>query len=87
MAKPRNMKRDIDKTKKEKAAQKRERRQRPGAPDQHVTDLPPAASGPIDNDAVLAQLERLHSRFRDDEIEFEEFEVAKEALLGELATE
>jgi hypothetical protein len=87
MAKPRSTKRDIDKMKKEKAAEKRERRQRPGAPDQPVSALPPAGSGPIDNDAVLAQLERLHSRFRDDEIDFEEFELAKVALLAELATE
>ena len=48
MAKPRSMKRDVDKAKKERAAMKRERRQRPAADKvegDETSPAQPAAAG------------------------------------------
>jgi hypothetical protein len=88
------MKREIDKAKKERAAEKRERRQRSGATeDSPATDdgvaavAPPPRPSSMPNDEVLLQLERLHAQFDAHELEFEAFERAKESLLAQLATE
>ena len=93
MANPSRMKREIDKAKKERAAEKRERRQRSGAPDDSLaTDEAVAAvtspqPSSMSNDEVLLRLERLHAQFDADELDFEAFERAKETLLAQLATE
>ncbi len=85
MANPSRMKREIDKAKKEKAAEKRERRQRTGdAEPGEASTTPPDASVPTDE--LLGQLERIHAQFANDEIDFEEFEAAKDALIAQLAT-
>jgi hypothetical protein len=84
MANPSRMKREIDKAKKEKAAEKRERRQKTGDAEPGEASLtPPDASVPTDE--LLGQLERIHAQFANDEIDFEEFEAAKDALIAQLA--
>ncbi len=87
MANPSRMKREIDKAKKEKAAEKRERRQKTAdvEPGDATTTAPVQASVP--SDEVIGQLERVHAQFANEEIGFEEFERAKEALLAQLATD
>ena len=86
MANPSRMKRDIDKAKKEKAAEKRERRQRSGETDDAVATAEPT-TGSTSNDALLSQLEQIHVQFAAEELDFEEFERAKEALIAQLATD
>ncbi len=87
MANPSRMKREIDKAKKEKAAEKRERRQRTGAPDDAVAPEVPAPQSSIPTDEVLGELERIHTQFAAHELDFEEFERAKERLIAQLAAE
>jgi hypothetical protein len=78
VAKPRSMKRDIDKAKREKAAEKRERRQRPADDGAATGEVRP----PVDEGEVLAQLGALHARFEAEEIDFEEFEQQKGELMA-----
>ena len=84
MANPSRMKREIDKAKKEKAAEKRERRQKTGdAEPGEASTTPPDTSVPTDE--LLGQLERIHAQFANEEIDFEAFEAAKDALIAQLA--
>jgi hypothetical protein len=92
MANPSRMKREIDKAKKERAAEKRERRQRAGTGDTDAVTLeggssPAPAPSPMPNDEVLRRLEELHVQFDADELDFEAFERQRDALLAQLATE
>jgi hypothetical protein len=87
MANPSRMKREIDKAKKEKAAEKRERRQRTGAPEDGVAVDAPAPHSSMPSDEVLGELERIHAQFAAEEIDFEEFEAAKERLIAQLVAE
>ena len=71
-----------EKARREKAAAKRERRE--------ATAAEAAASAPVeeisvgDQPKVLAELAELHERYEADQIDFEEFESRKQALLGQL---
>ena len=85
MANPSRMKREIDKAKKEKAAEKRERRQRTGDADQADAGTTPDGHMSVSTDELLGQLERIHAQFANEEIDFEEFERAKDALIAQLA--
>ena len=85
MANPSRMKREIDKAKKEKAAEKRERRQRTGDVEQGEASATPDGHASVPTDELLGQLERIHAQFANDEIDFEEFERAKDALIAQLA--
>jgi hypothetical protein len=78
------MKRDIDKAKRDRADEKRERRQR--HVDQGATAVAPAAPAAA-NDELLIRLQQVHAQFDAHEIGFEEFERAKNALLARLATD
>jgi hypothetical protein len=85
MANPSRMKREIDKAKKEKAAEKRERRQKTGDADQGDTNNTADGHASVSTDELLGQLERIHAQFANEEIDFEEFERAKDALIAQLA--
>ena len=85
MANPSRMKRDIDKAKRDRADEKRERRQRNTDPD--AATAVAAAAPAVDNDELLSRLQQVHAQFDADEIGFEEFERAKDALLAQLATD
>jgi len=85
MANPSRMKREIDKAKKEKAAEKRERRQKTGDADQGDTNTTADGHASVSTDELLGQLERIHAQFANEEIDFEEFERAKDALIAQLA--
>jgi len=85
MANPSRMKRDIDKAKRDRADEKRERRQRHADADAGAAVAPGAPA--VANDELLRRLEHLHAQFDADEIGFEEFERAKDALLAQLATD
>ncbi len=77
-------KRDREKARQEKQAIKRERRQG-GAID--LVDEPtdePGSSIRRPQDDVLADLARLHQRFDDEAMEFEDFETAKRELIAQL---
>ena len=91
MAKPRSMKRDVDKAKKERAAMKRERRQRPAA---DKVENPEDASAPQEvrpagppEEEVIARLGELHVRFQAEEIDFVEYEQAKDELVALLSSD
>ena len=78
-------KRERDRSKKAKAAAKRDKRldKSPGDdPDAPVSDL-----GAADTAAVLEAVAILHQRFEDKEIEFEEFEELKAELMGRLSVD
>jgi len=87
MANPSRMKREIDKAKKERAAEKRERRQRTADAEPGEASTTLADDKSVPNDEVIGQLERVHERFAAQEIEFEEFERVKAALLAQLVTD
>jgi hypothetical protein len=83
MARARSAKFEIDKNRKARAAEKRERRQNKSdevAPvaDQTVTE-------PVDATSVMEELEALHARFADGGMEFEDFEEQKAVLLARLS--
>jgi len=90
VARPPSLKRDIDKAKKEKAALKRERRQRPAGDKAETADDAGAvqevrvAAPP---DEVIARLGELHVRFEAEEIDFVEYEQVKGELIALLATD
>ncbi|HTN79258.1 MAG TPA: hypothetical protein VMK16_06275 [Acidimicrobiales bacterium] len=86
MANPSRMKREIDKAKKERAAEKRERRQR-AADAEPGSATATTETSALPNDEVLDQLERIHAQFAAEEIDFDEFERAKELLLAQLTTD
>ena len=85
MANPSRMKRDIDKAKRDRADEKRERRQRNADLDATAAVAPAAPA--VANDELLIQLQQVHAQFDAHEIGFEEFERAKDALLAQLATD
>ncbi len=85
MANPSRMKRDIDKAKRDRADEKRERRQRHA--DSDATAAVAVSAPAIANDQLLSRLEQVHAQFDAHEIDFEEFERAKDALLAQLATD
>ncbi len=87
MANPSRMKREIDKAKKRARAEKRERRQRSADAEPGDVTAAPTNHSSVPNDEVLGQLERVHAQFAAEEIDFEEFERAKEQLLAQLATD
>jgi hypothetical protein len=66
---------------KAKAARKAERIEAAA----EAADAPPEPSA--DPEAVMAQLEKLHQQFADDEVDFDEFEEKKAELLGRLTVE
>jgi hypothetical protein len=84
MARARSAKFEIDKNRKAKAAEKRERRQsraeEPTAGDDAGAEL-------VDASSVMEQLSALHRRFDDGEIEFEQFEEEKAQLLARLSVD
>jgi hypothetical protein len=77
-------KRERDRSKKAKAAAKRDKRleKTRGEDDEPVSGL-----GAADTAAVLEAVAILHQRFEDKEIEFEEFEELKAELMGRLAVD
>ena len=87
MANPSRMKREINKAKKERAAEKRERRQRTADSEPGDASSAVALHKTASDDKVIGQLERVHAQFAAEEIDFDEFERAKGALLAQLATE
>jgi hypothetical protein len=78
-------KRDREKARQEKQAIKRERRQG-GAVD--LVDDPADEPGSViikrPQDDVLADLARLHQRFDDEAMDFDDFETAKRELIAQL---
>jgi hypothetical protein len=82
MARARSAKFEIDKNRKAKAAEKRERRQNKA--DEQA--LPPDSDGAdaVDASSVMEQLSALHTRFADGGMEFEQFEEEKAQLLARL---
>lgn len=92
MGNPSRTKREIDKAKKERAAEKRERRQGSSTTDDDAATVEGGAAAALQpcsmpNDEVLRELDRLHARFDAEELEFEAFERARDALLARLATD
>ena len=59
----------------------------PATDDSVPTDTVTAQRPPSSNDEVLARLEQIHAQFAAEELDFEAFEGAKEALLAQLATD
>lgn len=86
---PTHGKRERDRAKKAKAAAKRERRQGPDVIDGEATEegAVAVAGGEVDQAQVIAKLEELHRRYDAEEIDFEEFEEARAALLTRLTVE
>ena len=79
MANPSRMKRDIDKAKRDRADEKRERRQRHA--DSDATAAVAVGAPTVANDELLSRLEQVHEQFDAHKIGFEEFERTKDALL------
>jgi hypothetical protein len=75
-------KRDREKARQEKAAIKRDKRLN----DTPTDDADQADAGPVAPQAdVLAELEALHKRFDDGQINFEDFEERKAHLISQLS--
>ena len=85
MANARTRKREIDKAKRERAANKREKRQERLTEDEAAAaeTAGPTSSQPNEG-GVLAALEALHQRYDAEQISFEEFEEARTELLSRL---
>ena len=89
MANARTRKREIDKAKRERAANKREKRQ------ERLTEEEAAAAeaangqgtGQPNEGGVLAALEALHQRYDAEQISFEDFEEARAELLSRLTVD
>ena len=76
-------KRMREKARQEKAAMKQQRRQeRAAAAAEASDDDEPGESVP--QEQVLAQLEKLHKQFADEQIDFEDFEERKQELMAQL---
>lgn len=82
-------KRERDRAKKAKAAAKREKRLDKGTDEEggEETAADEATSTATDQASVLAELEALHKRYDAEEIEFEDFEEQRTALLERLNVE
>jgi hypothetical protein len=78
-------KRERDRSKKAKAAAKRDKRLDKSGTDE--SDAPASSLGAADTAAVLEAVAILHQRFDDNEIEFEEFEELKAELMSRLSVE
>jgi hypothetical protein len=76
-------KRDRERAKAEKAALKRERKQAESAA---LVDAPAVVRSGVERpqEDILADLARLHARFDDGGLALEDFEIAKEDLIGQL---
>jgi len=74
-------KRDRERARQEKQALKRDRKEALAlaGPDD---DAPAAPKRP--HDEVMADLDRLHQRFADEQIDFDDFESAKRELMAQL---
>jgi hypothetical protein len=83
MARARSAKFEIDKNRKARAAEKRERRQNKS--DEPATAADASESEPVDESSVMAELSALHARFADGGMTFEDFEEQKAGLLARLA--
>ncbi len=88
MSNPRSSKRDIDRAKRERAAQKRQRRQ--GASDDAAPGLAQegsatASTSARSEEAILEALRQLHARYEAEALSFDEFDAAKSELLDQLA--
>ncbi len=74
--------------KQQKANAKRERRLSKNAPTEEGADEEPESPAPvvekIDEEALLAQLAKLHAAFDNKEIGFDDFETQREELLSKL---
>jgi hypothetical protein len=82
MARARSAKFEIDKNRKAKAAEKRQRRQNKA---DEVASAPDATGAePVDASSVMEQLSALHTRFADGGMEFDDFEEQKADLLARL---
>ena len=89
MANARTRKREIGKAKRERAANKREKRQ------ERLTEEEAAAAeaangqvaGQPNEGGVLAALEALHQRYDAEQISFEDFEEARAELLSRLTVD
>lgn len=78
-------KRERDRSKKAKAAAKRDKRLDKSPTDDD--DAPVTTVGEADSAAILEAVAILHQRFDDEEIEFEEFEELKAELMSRLTVE
>ena len=91
MAKPRRLKRDIDMAKRDKAARKRERRQRTdeGEPEEGGEAVAGSDTAAVPTGAsqaeLLEALSVLHARFEAGDIGLDEFETVKADLLARVA--
>ena len=75
-------KRQREKARKEKAAAKAERRAERVANAEDSDDVDPPSPG--DEQSLLAELADLHTRFENDEIDFDDFSAAKEEVVQKL---
>jgi len=82
-------KRERDRAKKAKANAKREKRfdRDSGPGDDDATSEAGETAAAADQQSVLAELEQLHKRYDAEEIEFEEFDEQRTALLERLNVE
>jgi hypothetical protein len=88
MSKVHIAKRDIDKAKRAKAAEKRQRRQSGGtsaAPDQTATaPIRPSGNGFLSDRELLARVEAAHAQLESGAIDHEQFDEIKADLLSRL---
>ncbi len=78
-------KRDREKVKRERAAQKRDKRQGVSEPGDSSEDESPVAPRVRRSQSeVLEELQLLHQRFEAKAIDFEDFEILKNELMGQL---
>jgi hypothetical protein len=82
MARARSAKFEIDKNRKAKQAEKRQRRQNKA--DEPTSSGDEAGAEPVDASSVMEQLSALHTLFADGGMEFEDFEEQKAGLLARL---
>lgn len=89
MANARTRKLELERAKRTKAAQKRERRQDKATEDEAAAiaaaeDPTAAEQNPQSDVEVLTSLQLLHERFADGEMAFDDFEEAKNDLMQKL---
>jgi len=83
MARPRSAKFEIDKNRKARAEEKRQRRQNKS--DDVASVANDTVTEPVDASSVMEELEALHARFADGGMAFEDFEEQKAGLLARLS--
>jgi hypothetical protein len=74
---------DRERSKKAKAAAKRERREEKGDEVEGLDDLP-AGDGELSPDELLRMVEQIQRRFDAEEIDFDEYEERKSAILARI---